>query len=287
MIEVKMKRILSLLLVFIVLFMALTSCAKPVPPDPSPTLPSPRTPESTAPPLIPTPEPIPIPEPTPTPEPDPASTSPAPPTPESTTPPPAITPEPTPAPVSKPIADFTYSGKYAGEEIQFTSDSQNAFRWLWDFGDGSTGSDQENPSHVYQTPGVYRVSLGAINKAGADKKFKRICILEKGGVWLENLRIVDKPLHEGENMNSYEATIIYLADDGVENLQFFRIIDSLHRSPISIRGTRYDYTEELFLVNIAIYNSKGVHYNECYLEYKAPDGTTKESNRITVEFSIE
>jgi len=39
--------------------------------------------------------------------------------------------------------------------------------WSWTFGDGGV-STQQNPSHVYQTPGVYTVSLTATNDVGSD-----------------------------------------------------------------------------------------------------------------------
>ena len=39
--------------------------------------------------------------------------------------------------------------------------------WAWDFGDGEASSDQ-NPSHTYQTEGIYSVSLTATNADGSD-----------------------------------------------------------------------------------------------------------------------
>ncbi|MGA2121410.1 MAG: PKD domain-containing protein [Methanoregula sp.] len=39
--------------------------------------------------------------------------------------------------------------------------------WTWDFGDGTTGSD-ENPSHTYSSEGTYSVSLIASNTAGSN-----------------------------------------------------------------------------------------------------------------------
>lgn len=37
--------------------------------------------------------------------------------------------------------------------------------WRWDFGDGAT-SDQKNPAHLYQSPGVYTVRLIYVDKNG-------------------------------------------------------------------------------------------------------------------------
>ena len=48
--------------------------------------------------------------------------------------------------------------------VQFTNNSQNATSYLWDFGDGSTSTEQ-NPSHVYTVLGVYDITLTA--EAGA------------------------------------------------------------------------------------------------------------------------
>ena len=52
--------------------------------------------------------------------------------------------------------------------VQFTDQSQNAVSWFWDFGDNETDTTQ-NPSHQYDTAGVYTVMLVAtgVGCAGA------------------------------------------------------------------------------------------------------------------------
>lgn len=47
--------------------------------------------------------------------------------------------------------------------------------WLWDFGDGSTSTEQ-NPVHKYATPGTYTVTLTAINAGGSDQDTATIVI---------------------------------------------------------------------------------------------------------------
>lgn len=51
---------------------------------------------------------------------------------------------------------------YAGDKFKFTSSvtttEYNITKWLWDFGDGKTGSTK-NPSHTYAKKGTYPVSL--------------------------------------------------------------------------------------------------------------------------------
>ncbi|WP_292423612.1 PKD domain-containing protein [Methanoregula sp.] len=44
--------------------------------------------------------------------------------------------------------------------------------WNWNFGDGSTSADQ-NPSHVYQTKGIYTVTLTVKNTFGSDTMVKK------------------------------------------------------------------------------------------------------------------
>lgn len=44
------------------------------------------------------------------------------------------------------------------QQIVFTNNSVNSVEWLWNFGDGTTATD-ENPTHIYQNSGNFAVSL--------------------------------------------------------------------------------------------------------------------------------
>ncbi|MEM6804591.1 MAG: PKD domain-containing protein, partial [Bacteroidota bacterium] len=75
--------------------------------------------------------------------------------------------------VDVPKADFDYSLLGEGPEgfsVQFTSESSNAFRYLWDFGDPASGSENSStsrdPIHVYPSVGSYDASLIAIGEGG-------------------------------------------------------------------------------------------------------------------------
>ncbi|MCJ7572131.1 MAG: PKD domain-containing protein, partial [Candidatus Thermoplasmatota archaeon] len=63
---------------------------------------------------------------------------------------------------SIPIADFSYSPSkpWTGDLMQFhdLSQGENIKSWLWNFGDGTTSSEQ-NPKHIYSTAGKYTVTL--------------------------------------------------------------------------------------------------------------------------------
>lgn len=58
-----------------------------------------------------------------------------------------------------PLASFSYSNSGNGQ-ISFTNNSVNATTYFWDFGDDNT-SIENNPSHTYETTGIYTVKLFA------------------------------------------------------------------------------------------------------------------------------
>ncbi|NSW46341.1 MAG: PKD domain-containing protein [Bacteroidales bacterium] len=63
----------------------------------------------------------------------------------------------------KPIAGFTYNDNCSNFTVTFTDTSSanplfTINNWLWNFGDGNTSINQ-NPSHIYNTPGQYNVQL--------------------------------------------------------------------------------------------------------------------------------
>jgi PKD repeat protein len=57
-----------------------------------------------------------------------------------------------------PAADFSYEIKDG--IVTFTNKSENAVKYLWDFGDGQT-SDEKDPVHTYIKAGEYKVKLTA------------------------------------------------------------------------------------------------------------------------------
>ncbi|HER09879.1 MAG TPA: PKD domain-containing protein [Bacteroides sp.] len=67
----------------------------------------------------------------------------------------------------EPNAEFSFSTPTeVGEIIQFTNLSTNSDTYNWDFGDGLT-SAEESPSHQYEKPDTYTVSLKADGKGGS------------------------------------------------------------------------------------------------------------------------
>jgi hypothetical protein len=54
-----------------------------------------------------------------------------------------------------------------GEEVLFTNNSYNAYRYEWDFGDGQR-STAINPVYAYSSTGTFQVMLSAISRRGQE-----------------------------------------------------------------------------------------------------------------------
>jgi PKD repeat protein len=74
----------------------------------------------------------------------------------------------------KPVADFTFVNAQFGFTYDFTSTSQGATSYFWDFGDGSGTSTSANPSYTYFFPGDYEVTLVVENACGTDSLKVRV-----------------------------------------------------------------------------------------------------------------
>lgn len=66
----------------------------------------------------------------------------------------------------KPTASFTASPEKVklGQEVTFTSNSTNANRYLWNFGDSIERNDMKEQVYAYSVPGTYTAVLTVWNK---------------------------------------------------------------------------------------------------------------------------
>ncbi|MFT3746951.1 MAG: PKD domain-containing protein [Agriterribacter sp.] len=72
--------------------------------------------------------------------------------------------------IVKPSVDFTSpnnTGCGAPLTVNFQNTTPNTTNWKWDFGDGET-STQQNPTHEYQKPGNYSVTLTVTSATGCE-----------------------------------------------------------------------------------------------------------------------
>ena len=84
-----------------------------------------------------------------------------------------------------PVANFVgtpTSGSYPLDVVFTDQSTGTPTSWSWDFGDAGTSTVQ-NPTHTYQTAGVYTVSLTVSNDIGSDATTKAdyITVTEPGG----------------------------------------------------------------------------------------------------------
>lgn len=97
-------------------------------------------------------------------------------------------------------------------EVHFTDLSTlDPFEWLWDFGDGTTSTEQ-NPTHTYYVEGDYTVSLTATNDGGPfeEEKIAYIDVAPIEFSWLLTRQgAVDRPI--GQSFMIVEASSEVLA----------------------------------------------------------------------------
>jgi PKD repeat protein len=63
--------------------------------------------------------------------------------------------------------DVESSNAYAPQRVNFTNTSATALSFLWDFGDGTTSSE-ENPTHGYTNAGTYTISQSIVGPLNTD-----------------------------------------------------------------------------------------------------------------------
>lgn len=71
--------------------------------------------------------------------------------------------------------------------VVFTDVTPNANSWMWDFGDGTISAEQ-NPTHTYQMPGEYTVTLVVTNTSGCvSHVIKTPYVVTETGLFIPNL----------------------------------------------------------------------------------------------------
>jgi hypothetical protein len=109
-------------------------------------------------------------------------------------------------------ADFTVNGQV----VQFDGTSNNATAHEWDFGDGSSLSNEMNPAHTYGLASTFTVRHVASSNCGADTTYLQVSTspssldespLDEVQVFVEDdlLTILNLP-HSGLNLTVYDVS---------------------------------------------------------------------------------
>ncbi len=117
-----------------------------------------------------------------------------------------------------PVADFTpgtVSVCNEGDAVAFTSNSTNAVDYLWDFGDGSS-STEENPTHAYALKGDYNVHLTVTSEGGCNHTSDDMVIKvasSRSDIVLPTLMCLKSNLLFTDNSNPPTAKALWLLDN--------------------------------------------------------------------------
>lgn len=150
---------------------------------------------------------------------------------------------------------FTYQ-ETTPQTVQFTNQTQNATTYLWNFGDGTT-STQQNPTHTYQNAGNYQVSLTTNACATNSTKTKTVNVTTLGTEEVNKLKFKIYP----------NPTSDLLFIDSKDKISDFKIVDMSGRAvSVNLKTSDSGYTTSLHHLLKGIYivqfNLNGKAYTE-------------------------
>lgn len=159
-----------------------------------------------------------------------------------------------------PIAEFSATPTvfFAPDTVTFTdiSEGNEISSWFWNFGDGSVSTEQ-NPTHVYEIPGNFTVTLTVSNEngAGRETKLNLINVIAQGSPLAD---FSASPL-TGSAPLDVQFNELAEPTDEIDNF-FWNFGDggtSINRNP------KHRYNREgFFNVNLAVSNVKGANTRE-------------------------
>ncbi|WP_051605503.1 discoidin domain-containing protein [Sediminibacter sp. Hel_I_10] len=101
--------------------------------------------------------------------------------------------------VYDPQAIFSY--ETTGNTVLFTNNSANGISYLWDFGDGTT-STEENPQHIYDGSGPYTVTLTVTNCSRQSAASQTVTTLNTSGFFEQKFVAYPNPTTKTWHINT-------------------------------------------------------------------------------------
>ncbi len=144
------------------------------------------------------------------------------------------------------VANFTFNN--GSNVVTFTNTSTNSTSWVWDFGDATTTSTLQNPSHTYATNGTFNVMLIATNSCNSDTIYQSVTIIGVGINEVSNTMINVYP-----NPVKNILYITGLLNSDIED-KTVSIVDVLGKTVLS---TEVNSTK--FAINVSGF-SKGIYF---------------------------
>ena len=124
-----------------------------------------------------------------------------------------------------PTANFTYSAQSQNYSvpIQFVNTSSDGGASFWDFGDGTTSTDQ-NPTHSFTTSGTQTITLIESNCFSSDTTSSNLTI------------------SNGPNLQSFVDTIEMTVDCGTTATEYWSLTNGANAGPLNVNLEIYDTT---------------------------------------------
>jgi PKD repeat protein len=146
----------------------------------------------------------------------------------------------TATPPSPPVADFSASptSGVAPLDVNFSDQSTgNITSWSWNFGDGY-GATLRNPSHRYEFPGTYTVSLTVSGESGSDAETKPDYIT------------VTEP--QAQNLAGVTSIGTGIYSRSGKTRIFHPQLDFIQGDEVVIRAQVYDSTNRVYVSNAVV-----------------------------------
>ncbi len=135
-------------------------------------------------------------------------------------------------------------------QVTFSNSSSDAMSYIWDFGDGNSSTD-ENPTHTYTDPGLYVVSLTAMNDCDTAFIEREIGV---GGVPTANFTVAGSP----EGCAPFEVQFENTSDGVVGSVEW--IFDGGSPATSSEQNPLVTYSESGFYdVTLIVENAAGTN----------------------------
>jgi PKD repeat protein len=157
---------------------------------------------------------------------------------------------------TQPVACFTPSTTSAevGVSISFNNCSADATNFSWNFGDGSSTSTQQSPSHSYTSAGTYDVVLTAYNGDLSDTETKSITITNVNNTDPVACFSID-PTTANVNQYIYTTNCSQNATSYEWDLENNGTVESTDESPVIYYRATGTYTIKLTAINGSKRNS--------------------------------
>jgi PKD repeat protein len=185
--------------------------------------------------------------------------------------------------VVNPDVDIDFDQLVDSLQVAFTNSTLNADSFIWSFGDGNS-STEENPTHTYDDPGLYLVSLTAMNECDTVILEREIGV---GGVPTANFTAEGDPV----GCAPFEVQFENTSDGVIESIEW--IFDGGSPATSSEENPIVTYNETgMYDVTLIVENAAGTNQytRQQYIRVNtlpAAEVSFEKQSEFTIDFESE